>query len=223
MKRISVIKANLIANTTPRRLIAVILGNLILGIGVAGLRASTMGNDPFCACAMAVSEGMHVGLGTYQAILNAVLFIVQVIWGSAYIGIGSLINMFLLGYVIQFAAVFLEKAFGTIAGASFCGSLTIMMVSLMVLSFGLSMYQKANLGISSYDYLSIGMTEHFRHPYFLNRVVTDSICVVVILVCVLSGFIGWANSHLGLATIVCAFCLGPFVGMFDKINGKWIW
>ena len=34
-------------NITKRKLAAVILGNLILGIGVAILRFSQMGNDPF--------------------------------------------------------------------------------------------------------------------------------------------------------------------------------
>ena len=97
-----------------------------------------------------------------------------------------------------------------------------MLAALMVVSFGLSMYQKADLGMAPYDFFSIGMTEHFHNPYFINRIITDGTCVCIILLSVAVGFVGWENSHLGIGTVVCAFCLGPFVGMFDKLNEKWI-
>ena len=54
---------------TSRKLSAAILGNVIIGIGVAGLRYSTLGNDPYSASTMAISDGLGMGLGFTLALL----------------------------------------------------------------------------------------------------------------------------------------------------------
>ncbi len=207
---------------TVRKAIAVVLGNVFIGIGAAGLRLSLMGNDPYTAANMALSEGFHMGLGNYQLIVNSLLLIIQLIWGRAYIGFGSVVNMCFLGYIIQFAMTVIQNLIGDGNGKSFLYCFIYMMVSLLILSFGLSMYQIANLGVSPYDYLALGMTEHWKPPYFVNRVMTDAFCVLLIVVSACTGFITWANSHLGVGTVLAAFCLGPFVNLFNQYNRKWI-
>lgn len=209
-------------NVTKNKLIAVILGNLILGIGVALLRFSQMGNDPFCASTMAVSEGLGMGLGTYQLILNVVLFVFQLIWGRSYIGLGTIINLFLLGYIVQFGTWVLDGIFGADLVLSLPLQLIIMVVSLVILTFGLAMYQVASLGVAPYDFLALGLAEHLPVPYFALRVGTDAVCVLVILVAVGTGFIGWGNAHLGIGTVITAFFLGPLVAYFSKIHEKWV-
>ena len=209
-------------NVTKRKLIAVILGNLILGIGVAILRFSQMGNDPFCASTMAISEGLGMGLGTYQLILNVVLFVFQLLWGRAYIGLGTIINLFLLGYIVQFVTWVLDSVFGAALVLTIPQQLVIMAVALVILTFGLAMYQVASLGVAPYDFIALGLAEHSKIPYFILRVGTDAICVLVILIAVGTGFIGWTSSHLGIGTVITAFFLGPLVAFFTKMNEKWV-
>ena len=79
-----------------------VLGNVFIGIGAAGLRLSLMGNDPFTGMNMAISGGLGVGLGTYHLLVNCVLMIIQLIWGRKYIGFGTLVNMCLDGYIIEY-------------------------------------------------------------------------------------------------------------------------
>lgn len=92
----------LIRKITFRKALAVILGNSILGIGAAGLRFSLMGNEPYTASNMAISDGLHMGLGNYQLMINILLLIIQLIFGRSYIGFGSIVNMCFLGYIVQF-------------------------------------------------------------------------------------------------------------------------
>lgn len=207
---------------TIRKMTAVIVGNVFIGIGAAGLRLSLMGNDPYTAANMALSEGFHMGLGNYQLLVNILLLIIQLIWGRAYIGFGSIVNMCFLGYIVQFAMPIIQMLVGDGNGKSFMYRLVYMLISLIVLSFGLSMYQIANLGVSPYDYLALGMTEHFKLPYFVNRILTDAFCVMLIVIAACTGFISWADSHLGVGTVLTAFCLGPFVNSFNKVNRAWI-
>ena len=193
--RLSVITENVLHHSTPRRVVAALLGNVILGIGIAALKLSGMGNDPFCASSMAISDGLHMGLGTFQLLLNLTLGLCLFIWGYRHIGIGTLFNMCLTGYVIQFSQGPLEAVFGSGAGHSLPYCLVYMLAALMVVSFGLSMYQKADLGMAPYDFFSIGMTEHFHNPYFINRIITDGTCVCIILLSVAVGFVGWENTR----------------------------
>ena len=207
---------------TKRKLAAVILGNLILGIGVAILRFSQMGNDPFCASTMAISGGLGIGLGTYQLILNVVLFVFQLLWGRSYIGLGTFINLFLLGYIVQFITWVLDTIFGAGIALTLPQQLVIMVVALIILTFGLAMYQVAALGVAPYDFVALGLAERFPIPYFALRVGTDAICVLVILIAVGIGFIGWEGSHLGIGTVITAFFLGPLVAYFSKLHKKWV-
>lgn len=209
-------------NITKRKLAAVILGNLILGIGVAILRFSQMGNDPFCASTMAISGGLGMGLGTYQLVLNVVLFVFQLLWGRSYIGLGTIINLFLLGYIVQFVTWVLDSVFGATLVLTLPQQLAIMVVALVILTFGLAMYQVAELGVAPYDFVALGLVERLPIPYFALRVGTDAICVLVILIAVGTGFIGWENSHLGIGTVITAFFLGPLVAYFSKLHKKWV-
>lgn len=195
---------------------AVIVGNLILGTGASLLRLSGMGNEPYTAVNMAISDGLHINLGTYQLIANLVIFVVQLLFGRSYIGFGTAVNLFFLGYIIEYSGKLLESVLLPSPHAPLYVRLLCMTAGLLLLSFGIALYQTPNMGISPYDYLPFGMTEHLPTPYFINRMTTDGICVAIILLSLLSGFITWENSHLGVATILTACCLGPSVSFFTK-------
>ena len=184
--------------------------------------AVVLGNEPYTAMNMAISDGLHMSLGTYQLILNLFLLIIQLIWGRAYIGFGSIINLCFLGYIIEAAGDLMGLILPSAQGYTFLQKILFMIVSLLILTFGISMYQTANLGVSPYDYLALGMTDHLPTPYFLNRVVTDAISVLTIVAVVLGGLITWNESHLGIGTVVGAFFLGPLINFYSKFNEKWI-
>ena len=209
-------------NITTRKVIAVLLGNMILGIGAALLAYSLMGNEPYTAMNMAISGGIGMGLGNYQLIVNIMLLIVQLIWGRSYIGFGSIVNMFFLGYIIQFSGYAINTLFGPSDAYVLPLRLVIMVVSFVFMTYGLSMYQTASLGVAPYDYVALGLTDHFPIPFFASRMIGDCCCVLVIIVAVFGGLITWETSHLGVGTIVGAFCLGPLINFFNKYNRPWI-
>ena len=85
--------------------------------------------------------------------------------------------------------------------------IVIMLIGVIVCSFGISMYQTSDAGIAPYDSLSLIMEKKFeRVPYFWCRMLTDGICA---LVCFLAGGL------IGIGTLAATFGLGPFVHFFN--------
>ncbi len=82
-----------------KRVIWVILANVILGLGISLLRLSSFGTDPFTCMNLGVSSYLPIGYGTYQMLFNLLLFIPVFILDRKSFGIGALINMLLLGYI----------------------------------------------------------------------------------------------------------------------------
>ncbi|MFI3202213.1 MAG: DUF6198 family protein [Eubacteriales bacterium] len=201
---------------TRKELTRLLIGNLILGVGVAILRVSQMGNDPFSAMNMAFSYLLNIPLGTLQMSVNGVLFLVQWRYGKKYIGSGTLISMLIAGYIVQYSIPIVELFIGEEGSHSFPIQLLIMVVAIIILSIGLACYQKASCGIAPFDYLSLGMTEHFKKPYFLNRMITDGSAFVVALIPWLFLGVDFSVCRIGIGTIFVVFGLGPFVSIADR-------
>ena len=89
MKILHKIYKHFTENLTTRKILGVVLGNVIIGIAVAGLAYSLMGNDPFTGCNMAISGGLGIGLGIYHLSVSCMILIIQLIWGRKYIGFGK--------------------------------------------------------------------------------------------------------------------------------------
>lgn len=200
-----------------KRFIVMFVGNLILGFGISIFKFAGMGNDPYTAQVFGVADYIGIYFPIYQICFNAVVFLlIQLTLGRKYIGAGTIVNMFLLGYFVDFFAWTLSKLFKS--PSAFLTQFPVMLIGVLVTCFGISLYQTSDAGVSPYDSVSIIMSDRIKKlPYFWARMITDAICA---LICFLSGGL------LGLGTIVCAFGLGPVVHFFNKtvsepfLNGK---
>lgn len=188
-----------------RRLVVMIIGNVVLGVGIGLFKWSGMGNDPFSAMVMAMNEYFGIAYPHMLILLNCTIFVVEVLLGRKYIGLGTFVNWFLLGYVVAFTHDMLMHTAG--APQALPLQLLAMAAGVVVVSLGVSMYQTSDMGVSPYDSLAIIMTERLPVPYFWCRILTDGLCTVV---CLLFGGLA------GVGTLVSALGLGPVVHFFNR-------
>ena len=188
-----------------RRILGMIAGVVVIGVGIAVFKFSHLGNDSISALNLRIAELSGLPFSIENVLMNLCLFVPQLIWGRRYIGLGTIINSFCIGFIVTFTSDVMTAAFGT--ADTLPVQLFWVAVGVLVVAFGCSLYQTADLGVAPYDALSLMMADRLPVPYFGCRVFTDALCAVIAFV--LGGLIG-------PGTLICAFGLGPFVQFFTK-------
>ena len=107
-----------------------IVGNIILGIGITLFRNVGFGVDPFTSMTIAISSKVSLQLGIFQMCLNIGLFAILFSLIKKLIGLGTIINMLFLGYMIQIFS-FLYSEF-LIAPSTLLGKLILLVIALFL-------------------------------------------------------------------------------------------
>ena len=183
--------------------IVMLIGNVILGLGIAIFKLSGLGNDPFSGMVMALSDRTGIDYPVFLIIVNMIVFVFEIIFGRKLIGLGTFVNAVLLGYIVSFfynIILCLEPTQMVQRVLTVC-------VGVVVRSVGVCMLQLSRQGVAPYDSVSLIMVEKWpKISYFWHRISNDALCA---LICWLAGGI------VGLGTLVSAFGLGPVVQFFD--------
>lgn len=204
-KGISVMLINYLKRIGMRRLIVMTIGNIFVGMGVSIFKLSGLGNDPFSGMVMALADRTGIVYATLLILVNCALFFIQFLTGKKFIGPGTVVNALLLGYIVTFFYGIWSNLLGT--PDAFWQRAIIVLIGVVICSFGLSLYQTSDVGVAPYDSLSLIMTDRFpKFSYFWCRMATDALCA---LICYFAGGI------IGLGTLVSAFGLGPIIHFFN--------
>lgn len=188
-----------------KRLIVMVIGNVFLGMGISIFKFAGLGNDPYSGMAMALADLVGMQYANLLMVINIFIFILEFAFGRSFIGAGTLVNAFFLGYIATFFYNLWTYLFTL--PQNLLLQILIMLVGTVVTGFGVSMYQTPNVGASPYDSLSLILTKRLpKISYFWNRIFTDAICA---LVCFFAGGI------VGLGTLVSALGLGPVIDFFN--------
>ncbi len=189
-----------------RRIIGMVVGVVIIALGIALFKQAHLGNDSISALNMRIAELLGISLGVENSCINVLFFVAEIWFGRKYIGLGTFVNGLGIGFIVTAFYDPIAAFFGPAEAIGLPVQLLWMAVAVPVTALGVSLYQTADLGIAPYDYLSLGLRDHTPFPYFGCRVFTDALCA---LLCWLLGGL------VGIGTLVCAFCLGPFIQFFD--------
>jgi uncharacterized membrane protein YczE len=193
-----------------KRSIVAILGVLVQAFGSALSLALNMGLDPYKAMNYGIAEQIGMTYGNLQLIVNILILGVVVFMKSDQLGWGTIFNMVLLGYAVDFFNNFFVNHFG-LANLSFIVRLAIMVVAVIIFSLGVAMYAEPDLGVSPYDAIAPIVVAKTGWDYSASRVGQDILVIIVTL------FLG---GPIGISTIILGFFTGPLVDWFaDNVTG----
>jgi len=190
-----------------RRILMTVAGVSVCGVSVGFFAYSRFGMDPFQVFAHGtwyVLPDGAVSFGTFYACLCAVLLAVVFFADRRKIGLGTMINLFLLGYIADFSQRLLERLLpepGVAVRAAF------LLAGIVVMCLSSALYFTAGLGVSAYDAVSLILSEKKGWSFRLCRIGADLFCTAV-------GFSFGAT--VGVGTLVTAFFMGPLIAFFNQ-------
>lgn len=191
-----------------RRVLMTLAGVCISGVCVAFFKQAAFGVDPFQSLCNGLHQVIPISFGTLYMFINIALLAVAFVCYRRYIGITTFINLFLLGYFIEFSEQAIVALLGEPTMAMRIGYIVFAMVTLC---FASSLYITADLGVSTYDAVALFLAEKKIAPFRFIRIATDLICVAV----------GWLFGYLpGVGTVLTAFCMGPLISLFSEKCAK---
>ena len=98
-----------------RRIVMALAGMIITGISIGFFKRAFFGVDPFQCFCNGLALVIPIDFGTLYMLINAVLLAVVLVLDKHYIGISTFVNLFLLGYIIEFSEHTLARLFGDVS------------------------------------------------------------------------------------------------------------
>lgn len=183
-----------------------LIGITLISFGAALSQTMNMGLDPFTAINTGASELLGFTLGNYQLFVNAAILAIILFFDRKIIGWGTIFNLVLVGYMIEFFISMLESFIDPTQFA-FIVQLLITVVAILIFTFGVALYMDADLGVSPYDAIAPVITDRVSASYKTVRMIQD--IVVVITAWILGG-------PVGVSTFITGFMAGPLIDFFSN-------
>lgn len=196
------------------RLFVTVLAVVIMGFCLSWLLLVDLGTDPCTVMNNSIAKTIGWSLGNWQATLNIILLIIVVIFGGRNLGFGTLANMFLVGYSIDFFSWIWSMVLPENVFDSMIVRIVVLVPALVVFVFAVAVYVDMNMGTSPYDAMPMIISKRLpKVPFKVVRIVFDA---VVTLIGILFG------GTLGIVTVVMVIALGPVIEWVSKlISKKW--
>ena len=191
-------------NEFKKRLIMCVTGVFLSGVAAGIFGFTAFGMDPFQVFAHGLWGLTPISFGTFYVILNGILLVFMFFFNRRMIGLGTIINLFLLGYVVEYTDVLLDRIFPS---PSVFLRVLLMILALVLASLAASLYFVADMGVSAYDWIALTISGQKGWAFRLVRITTDFICVLI------GGLLG---ATVGAGTVLTAFCMGPVIQFFNE-------
>ena len=157
-----------------------IISIFVMGFSIAVLKFIDWGTDPYAFMNFSIAERLGWSLGNWQLLMNILLFIPVLLWGRDQIGLGTVLMMVVLGYMIDASIWLLELAGFPVLMENTVIRVILMLIGLAIFCFSAATYMSAGMGTSPCDAVSVILAHKFHKlPFRLVRFVYDAVTVVI--------------------------------------------
>ena len=182
------------------RIAMAVIGIALTAFSVGLQKISGLGVDPFSVLTFGFANAFHATYQTVYIVVCAVLLVIALIFNRKLLGIATIVNLFCSGFVTDATTKAVTKLVGE--HPSMAVRVILLLMVVILISISSSLYYSSELGVSPYDAQALTITEKTKLPFRAVRIGTDVVCCV-------AGFA--LGGDLGLATLLYAFCMGPFI------------
>lgn len=180
-----------------RRLVQLVIGLVLFGIGIAMMLQSGLGLPPWDVLHQGLAEQLGLTVGVWSIIVSFVVLLLWLPLRERY-GLGTLLNAIIIGVVIDVAALLIPEPTN-----AWLDSL-LMIGGILLIGFASGLYIGANLGPGPRDGLMTAVAR--RGPSI--RLTRWGLEIVVLISGILLG------GTFGVGTVAYALFIGPIVQFF---------
>lgn len=191
-----------------KRVLLTLISVLFMGITLSVLKLLDLGMDSFTYMNVNIANKAGWALGNWQLCLNVVMFIPVILWGRKHLGIGTIFNMVLIGYTVDFCTWIWEL----IDLESFLDGQVVryivMLPVLVVFIFAAAIYMSTDMGTAPFDALPMMISEKIPKVSFkVVRFIWDLTAVAI-------GFV--ISGKVPIVTILLVIFLGNTIAFVRK-------
>ena len=136
-----------------KRIIVCFLAVFGMGFFLSFLMLCGLGTDPCSFMNKAISLRIGLSFGNWQLIINAVMLVIVLFWDRSSLGFGTIFNMVLVGYYVDF----FDWLWGKIIPAHYftdtISKWAIFLVALFLFIISAAVYINSDMGVAPYDAL----------------------------------------------------------------------
>lgn len=198
-----------------KRILMSVIGVVVSGISVGMFKFAALGVDPFQTFMAGTDALLPIRFGTLYVIVNGLLLLFAIVSDRKKIGIATLINLFLLGYIAEYTQYIMRQR---LLQPGYPVRFGILAFAVVILCLATSLYFTADLGVSPYDALALIWSQRQNKlPFAACRVIGDLASVLIgTLFCVAAGFgLQQVLEVVGIGTVITAFFMGPLIEFFN--------
>lgn len=165
-----------------RKIFIALLGNCVLGAGVAMGSQALLGTDPSVSFSQAAAAQLGISIGQMITITNCVLLIITFIIAKRNIGIATLIVVLLNQYPIDFVTNLIPYSSSIVIRIAW------IVLGCVFVAIGCNILICSDLGMGIYDAFIYGIVYKVNKSYVFVRYIVDG--VFLVLTYLLKGYIG---------------------------------
>mgnify|MGYP001277168438 CR=1 FL=1 len=197
-----------------KRLIAVLIAVITMGLSLSFLIRVDFGTDPCSTLNLGVANQLGISFGTWQVIFNALLFVIVIVYDRSQIGWGTLANMLLIGYSVDFFTWLFNKFISADLFNNFMVRIIVLIPTLIIFIIAAAVYMAVELGAAPYDATVFIIASKVKKiPFRFIRMAWDIAAALI-------GFL--LGSTIGIVTVVMAFALGPVISLVKAKIDKYL-
>lgn len=191
------------------RILIALVATIFIGNSIGIMRVIAFGVDPFTSSIIGISNSSKIDFRYIYPIVNAVILILIFFLNRPMIGMGTLINLLVIGPVADYSQMFISNLY---TNPSLAKSIGLLIFANLLMAFNVSLYANVDIGVSAYD--SLFITINKKNPKLslgLSRIITDGVSILM-------GYLG--KAPLGLGTVINLLLMGPLIEFFTKTSTK---
>ncbi len=203
-------------NKKAKRIGMSIFGVVVCGVSVGLFKMSALGVDPFQSLINGLNAVIPINFGTLYMVVNIILLSFSFFTFKKYIGFATIVNLFLLGYIVDFSYIILQNIFPS---PDIFARIIFLLTAIVILCFASSFYIVADLGVSTYDAISLIISNEWKVMKFkFCRILSDLVCVIIgtVLLFAVGSSIAEVLTVVGIGTVITALFMGPLIDYFIK-------